>query len=383
MTTPLRPTLLALLWLVASAFAAEPPAPTFPLWDGHESVAQYAARTNLPPTKTLDLGNGVKLELVLIPAGKFVMGTPEPEPVDEETFLKKIVMGKALLAAGGGILLVLICSAILRAIRQKRRFQYSLRRFMAMAFAASLGVLGGMHWWHSARTLAQAQAEYAKTMGRYREADSEEKPAHDVTITQPFLMGKYPVTQEQYEALTGSNPSHFKGAKNPVENVSWHEVQEFCKKLNERTAGVSPARTEAGGTPAVRLPTEAEREYACRAGTKTTYHSGDEEADLARVAWYGSNSGHSTHPVGQKEPNAFGLYDMHGNVVEWCADCFGVYGMGAATNPPGPVTGDWRLLRGGAWIVNPRLCRSATRGYHSPDVRHNFLGFRVVVARTP
>ncbi|MGD0094428.1 MAG: formylglycine-generating enzyme family protein [Planctomycetota bacterium] len=329
------------------------------------------------------MGNGVCLELVLIPAGKFVMGTPEPQPVDEEVFHKKIVAGKALLAAGCGILLVLVGFAILRAIRQKRRFQYSLRRFMAMAFAASLGVLGGMHWWHSTKALSQVRAEYAAALARYRRAYDWEKPAHEVTLTRPFYMAKFTTTQEQYQQVMGTNPSNFKGPKLPVETVSWDDAQEFCKKLSERTAGVSPARTQAGGTPAVRLPTEAEREYACRAGTKTTYYSGDKEADLARVAWYEANSGGSTHPVGQKEPNAFGLYDMHGNVWEWCADWYGEYAAGAATNPVVQAAGNDHVLRGGSWYDGPRHCRSAHRGWSDPGDRFMSFGFRLAVLAGP
>ncbi|MGD0089549.1 MAG: formylglycine-generating enzyme family protein, partial [Planctomycetota bacterium] len=252
----------------------------FPLWDGHEAVEHYAERTNLPPAKALDLGNGVNLELLLIPAGKFIMGTPEPQPVDEDGLHKKIVLGKAVLAAGGGILLVLIGFAIVRAIRKKTRFQYSLRRFMAMAFAASLCVLGGMHWWFSTKTLSQAQVEYGAALARYQSSDEEEKPAHEVTLTTPFYMAKFLTTQEQYQQVMGTNPSDFKGAKLPVETASWDDAQEFCKKVTERTAGVSPALTKAGGTPAVRLPTEAEWEYACRAGTTTTYYTGDTECDL-------------------------------------------------------------------------------------------------------
>ena len=129
-----------------------------------------------------------------------------------------------------------------------------------------------------------------------------EHPAHPVTLTQPFYMGKYVVTQEQYQAVTGATPSTFKGNDNPVEQVSWDDAEAFCKKLSEQTKQ------------AVRLPTEAEWEFACRAGTKTTYYSGDTDKDLDRVAWNDANSKNTTHPVGQKEANTFGLYDMHGNV---------------------------------------------------------------------
>jgi len=375
---------LALLCLAVSSFAAETPAPAFPLWDGHESIAHYAERTNLPPTMSLDLGNFVKLEFVLIPAGKFIMGAPEPKPVDEYGFHKKIVVGKAVFAVGMGVLLVLVGTVIIRAIRKKRRFQYSLLRFMGMIFALSVAVLGGMHWWFSAHTLAQAQAEYSAALARYQRSYDWEKPAHEVTLTRPFYMSKFKVTQEQYTQVMGTNPSNFKGPNLPVEMVSWEDAQEFCRKVNERTAGVPPALASAAETAAVRkwavrLHTEAEWEFACRAGTTTTYYSGDTEADLACVAWYFANSGGKTHPVGQKEPNAFGLYDMLGNVWEWCQDWQDLYKPEAAVDPHGPPGGDYRVLRGGAWCDHPDLCRAARRGWHCPGGRSTGLGFRLAL----
>ncbi|MCY3017734.1 MAG: formylglycine-generating enzyme family protein [Planctomycetota bacterium] len=372
MTIPLPLPLLALACIAASAFAAETPAPTWPLWNGQESIEQYTKRVNLLPTKTLDLGNGVKLDLVLIPAGRFIMGTPEPKPVDEEGFRKKIVAGQAVFAAGVGVLLVLIGTVIIRAIRQRHRPQYSLARFMAMTVAAGVGLLGGMHWWFSTKALAQAQSEYKAALARYQSSYDWEKPAHDVTLSTPFYMGKYAVTQEQYVQVMGTNPSHFKGANLPVEQVSWNDAQEFCKKVSEKTECT------------VRLPTDAEREYACRAGTMTAYYTGDEEADLGRVAFYSANSKNTTHPVGQKEPNAFGLYDVHGNVWEWCRDWYEQYKPGTAVDPQGPSEGQYRVLRGGAWDHLPRFCRSAYRSRHFPALRHRYVGFRVVVApRTP
>jgi formylglycine-generating enzyme required for sulfatase activity len=145
------------------------------------------------------------------------------------------------------------------------------------------------------------------TMGDDGGDGSAEKPAHKVTISKPFYLGKYEVTQDQWEAVMGANPSYFKGPENPVEDVSWDDCQKFLKKLNERLPGT-------GGT--VRLPTEAEWEYACRAGTTTKYSFGDTRSDLGEYAWYGGNSHNKNHPVGEKKPNAWGLYDIHGNVCE-------------------------------------------------------------------
>ncbi|MCY3018209.1 MAG: formylglycine-generating enzyme family protein [Planctomycetota bacterium] len=345
----------------------------FPLWDSHETVEQYANRVNLPSTKTLDLGGGVHIDLVLIPAGKFVMGTPEPKPVDEEGFRKKIVVGRSAFAAGVGVLLVLIATVIIRAIRKRHRPQYSLARFMAMTLVAGVGVMGGMHWWFSTKALTEARAEYKAAFARYQSSYDWEKPAHEVTLTTPFYMGKYPVTQEQYMQVMGTNPSHFKGQNLPVETVSWDNAAEFCKKVSEKTGLM------------VRLPTDAEREYACRAGTTTTYNTGDSDADLDKAAWYYANSKSTTHPVGQKAANAWGLHDMHGNVWEWCLDLWQEhYGPEAAVDPKGPENGQARVLRGGSWGDDAGNCRSAYRDRFLPVNRYCYFGFRVVVApRTP
>jgi formylglycine-generating enzyme required for sulfatase activity len=344
-----------------------------PLWDAAESVEQYARRANLEPTKTLDLGNGVSLEMVLIPAGKFTMGTPEPPPVDEEGFRRKIVTGQAFVAASVGVLLVLLGTVVIRAVGQRRRPQYSLARFVAMIVAAGVGVLGGTHWWESARILAEAKAEYQAASARFKDSYETEKPAHEVTISKPYYLGRFEVTQEQYQQVMGVNPSDFKGRNLPVENVSWDEAQEFCKKASGKT-GL-----------AVRLPTDAEWEHACRAGTKTTYYTGDAETDLERAAWYGKNSGNTTHPVGQKVANAWGVYDMHGNVWEWVQDFYEPYKAEAVADPQGPAQGQYRVLRGGSWLIIPRDCRSANRLWINPDYRYNIVGFRVAawVPRTP
>ena len=366
-----------LFFVLAGALSAsELPTPAYPLWNGNDAIADYAKRVNLPSTKTLELSDGVKLELVLIPGGKFIMGTPEPAPVDDVEFQNKIVTGQALLAVFVGALLVMLAFVVIRAVRKKRRPQLSLGRLLLVTVAAGGCVLSGMHWHHSVQMLEKANTEYAGAKARYNAANKNEKPAHPVTLTKPFYMGKFSVTQEQYQSVMGSNPSQFKGNLNPVEMVSWDDAQAFCKKLSEQT------------TEMVRLPTEAEWEYSCRAGTRTTYHSGDSESDLARVAWYGANSKSTTHPVGQKESNFFGLYDMHGNVWQWCQDFYGedYYGKSEAENPQGPSQGAWRLLRGGSWYYNPIVCRSALRRMFTPDPRYEFIGFRVVLVpslRTP
>ena len=195
--------------------------------------------------------------------------------------------------------------------------------------------------------------------------------AHQVTLTKPFYLGVYEVTQEQYERVMGTNPSDFNGAKNPVEQVSWEDAVEFCRKLS-----ALPEEKAAGHV--YRLPTDAEWEYACRAGTTTEYCFGDDENQLGDYAWYDENSGDRTHPVGQKKPNAWGLYDMHGNVWEWCQDWYGDLPAGAVTDPTGPSTGSNRVSRGGSWSLLSGFCRSASRDGDTPDLRSYDLGFRVL-----
>jgi formylglycine-generating enzyme required for sulfatase activity len=180
-------------------------------------------------------------------------------------------------------------------------------------------------------------------------------------------MGVTEVTQAQYEAVMGTNPSYFKGQTNPVENAFWEDATEFCKKLSEKTRQT------------VRLPTEAEWEYACRAGTQTAFSFGDDPSALGDYAWHAGNSGERSHPVGQKKPNAWGLYDMHGNIWEWCADRYGKYPKGFATDPSGPTTGDTRVSRGGSWryVVGKGGFRCADRdGCGAPAGCYGYGGFR-------
>ena len=356
------------LTLAGSLIAGEPTA--YPLWDGQESVAEYAKRVSLPTTKTLDLGDGVKMELVLIPAGRFVMGTPEPVAVDEEGFHRKIVTGQILLAVSGVALLVMLVIVIVQAVRKKQRPKFSLLWLLAMTVAAGGAVLSGVHWRESAKELEAARLDFIAAKARFDAAGSEEKPGHPVTLTQPLYMGKYEITQEQYQQVIGANPSQIKGKDNPVDNVSWDDAQAFCKKLTEQTKQN------------VRLPTEAEWEYSCRAGTTTTYHSGDTEKELDSVAWYGANAKNRSHPVGLKKANTFALYDMHGNVWQWCEDWFedDYYSKSPAENPEGPAQGTGRLLRGGSSYRLPMYCRTAYRNGLTPDNRKTGIGFRIVVS---
>ena len=209
--------------------------------------------------------------------------------------------------------------------------------------------------------------------------DNDEKQ-HQVTLTKDYWLGKFEVTQAQWQAVMGNNPSNFKGDNRPVEKVSWNDAKEFCSKLNEKYAGKLPAGYKFD------LPTEAQWEYACRAGTTTALNNGTNLTDekyncenLAEVAWYDyQNKENQTHPVGQKRPNNWGLYDMHGNVWEWCRDWFASY-SGDATDPVGPSSGSSRVIRGGSWGSGAECCRSANRYNRSPGDRYYDLGFRLAL----
>ena len=245
---------------------------------GISSAAVNEIPPALPATTTLDLGEGVTMEFVLIPSGTFMLGSPQE--------------------AG----------------------------------------------------------------------DGDESPLHQVTITRPFYLGKHEVTQTQWLRLMGTKPSNFQGPQRPVDSVSWHDCQRFLKKLQTATGR------------AVTLPTEAQWEYACRAGTTTPWSFGEEPARASAHAWCEANSGGTTHPVGGKQPNAWGLHDLHGNLGEWCADWYAnPYPKGDATDPSGPPAGDSRVVRGGAWGDHPLNVRSAYRNANGPDGANNGIGFRCVL----
>ena len=199
-------------------------------------------------------------------------------------------------------------------------------------------------------------------------ADDSEKPLHNVTLTKGFYLQTTPVTQGQWEAVMEYNPSMLKkGDDYPVEFVSWDDCQKFIKKLNAKE-----------GMECYRLPTEAEWEYACRASSKTRYCYGDNRDELSEYAWYGDNSDDETHPVAEKKPNGWGLYDMHGNVNEWCQDRDGKYPSGSVADPRGPSWGALRVFRGGGWRHFAGHCRSASRNYSSPGYCSDDLGLRVL-----
>ena len=271
--------------------------PAYPLWDGNESVADYAKRAGIKDVQvTLALDGNVTMKLTLIPAGRFLMGSPRSE--------------------------------------------------------------------------------------RLR---VDEYPQHEVTISNPHYMGVYVVTQSQWRTVlgtgvheqrdkesnswpSGSWPLAGVSADSPMYYVSWDEANQFCVTLSQKVGKV------------VRLPTEAEWEYACRAGTRTRFWFGDDANNLGEFAWFLKNSDANSHPVGQKKPNNWGLYDIHGNVFQWCADWYDVsYGESPVVDPRGPSASTGRVIRGGSWRETYRGCRSASRTSSAPFARGKDIGFRVVV----
>ena len=199
----------------------------------------------------------------------------------------------------------------------------------------------------------------------------QNEPQFEVSLSRGFWLQQTELTQAEYEALMGINPSYFKGTSNPVETVNWTEATEFCRRLSEL-----PPEKSSGNL--YRLPTEAEWEYACRAGSTTAYCFGDAEAGIEDYGWFNKNAARTTHPVGGKKPNAWGLHDMHGNVAEWCSDFYGDYPSGSVTDPRGPESGEVRSLRGGGWFFVPHFARSAHRDGYPPTARYVGLGFRLV-----
>ncbi len=199
--------------------------------------------------------------------------------------------------------------------------------------------------------------------------DNDEKPTYQVTLTKDYYIGKTEVTQALWKAvMDGENPSSFKGDNKPIEQVSWYECQTFVSRLREATGKN------------FRQPTEAEWEFAARGGNKSKHYQYSGSDNIDEVAWYSSNSDEETHDVAKKKPNELGLYDMDGNVSEWCHDWYGPYSSGHQYNPAGPARGSYRVNRGGSWYNDAKDCRSSFRGSATSDYRDDVIGFRLVLS---
>jgi formylglycine-generating enzyme required for sulfatase activity len=259
------------------------------------------------------------------------------------------------------------------------------KKSWGMGLAMGLVIfLGGVGCDQSVRTTSSSEGQAAglvplTNMVRIK-AGSFLRMQQKVTLTQDYWLGKFEVTQAEYEALMPSNPSHFVGdPARPVEKVSHAAAVAYCELLTqrERASGRLPIGYE------YRLPFEAEWEYACRAGSPNHFSFGDDAALADQYAWTEENSEGSTHPVGLKKPNPWGLHDMHGNVWEWCQDWFAEYPASEATDPVGPPAGEYKVFRGGGWNHEAKFARVASRFMMPPANGIYFVGFRIVLASTP
>jgi formylglycine-generating enzyme required for sulfatase activity len=276
----------------------------------------------------------------------------------------------------------LLCGAVLRRIifadQEKHMPQPHI---VALRLATGLLLLA---WFVLPQAASEAQPSLPKTLANRigmefmlipagtfmmgsTNGEADERPVHQVTISRPFYLGKYEVTQAQWQAVMGNNPSLIQDDPTlPVDQVWWTDVQEFIRKLN----------TMEGGNK-YRLPTEAEWEYAARAGSTTAYCFGDDPKRLGEYAWYKDNAGGKTHPVGQLKPNSWGLYDVHGNVWEWVHDWYGRYSSEPVTDPQGPSSGTHRMRRGCGWNNVAKFCTTTNR-YSVAGYRDDFLGVRLL-----
>jgi len=259
-----------LLALVSSAAASDVTAR--PPWDGIETVEHYANRLKLPALNSIQLSPTVPIQLRLVPAASFTMGVQEPAQSQSP-----MIPQQAVFATGLAVAVILLGTIIVTALRHRRRPQFSLRRLILISLALALSVGGAVQWYRTREGLLA----YQRNQDRFRSAQDNEKPARNVTISKPYYMGEFAVTQEQYQEIMNANLSVFKGPQRPVEIVTWNQAQEFCNRLSMKIGRK------------VRLPSEAEWEFAAKAGGTGRYGAGDSEAELAQSAWYAANSGKS------------------------------------------------------------------------------------------
>ncbi len=321
----------------------------------------FESGMNSPPTKALDLGSGVKMELVLVPAGKFVMGSIARKEPESKRF------GQVIMGVGVAVALALLIAVKRRAIAKRQRPRYSLLGLLCFVFAVNVMLYGAFRW----RNASLAWADYESYRERLCLSDT---PAHQVTLTQSFYMGKFPVTQAQYQQVMGVNPSSTNGSNNPVDLVSWNDAQDFCKRLSSQSKQV------------VRLPTEAEWEYACKAGSGNANDLADDDPEWSRYKDCGFDEhcrrckrSVSTCPVGQKERNAFGLYDMLGCIGQWCEDSYQAYSDSPVEDPHFIEDEGYHVIRSGYHSM-----RTTSRENNLPFCSDKVTGFRVVLtARAP
>lgn len=316
------------------------------LWDGAEPITEYAKRNGVAPSLTISLGGGVTMDLALVPAGRFIVGKPFPE--SEWT-------GLSILIASSIIFIYLCVAVVITSVRKRKRLQFSLRWLLLVVIIIGFGQYGAFRW-------RQAVEDW-----RGIRRHPCPGPEYGVTIEKPFYICKYEITQKQYSIVMGNNPSIFKNDAHPVETISWDNAKRFCNIVSALSGYV------------VRLPYEAEWEYACRGGLDSDYGSIKNEHELAAFAWYKSNSRGSTQPVGSKRANPFGLYDMLGNVNEWCEDDY-CYRPFLTETPNIPFERQsYRVICGGSWEQEADSYQFYKCLGASHDKPYSDIGFRVVI----
>jgi len=332
---------------------------------GFLAVPSQSLETDMPtiPEISIPTGGDVQLSMRLIPAGKFIMGSLNYEA---ERYYARYFLYDADLYSNKGPRHEDTISKSLLLLSFLAVPSQSLETGLLTIPEISIPIDGYVQL---SMRLKPAGKIIMGSRDYEAERYSNEGPLHEVTISKSFYIGTYEVTQAQWAAVMGTRPSIFGyNADYPVETVSWDDCQIFLQKLNTMGLGT------------FRLPTEAEWEYTCRAGSTTRFSWGDDldYAKLGEYAWYYANSSDTTHPVGQKKPNAWGLYDMYGNVWEWCSDWYGNYSAEGQTDPKGPATGSSRVFRGGGWAIDLQHCRSAVRVKSIPAIKSYTVGFRLV-----
>jgi formylglycine-generating enzyme required for sulfatase activity len=361
--TKFRALLTGTVFLVAYGLSAEEVL-VAPPWDGRESPQAYANRIGMPYYKQVKLDGGCVLDFVLIPAGNFSMGVMDAKQCQEEWPIYSLALAAVSLA---GLLVCLFYQWLLARIR-KSRPQFGLLFFITMVLLAGTGLGGGVRFY-------QHYSVYREQLRAANHAFPGESPQHRVRITHPFYITPQEISQSQYILLMHKNPSKYKNAVIPVHNVNYVDASEFCFRVSDAS------------NCEVRLPTEAEWEYACRSGTTGFFHFGNSLDEFLRVADFDCPTTlpimgpvhQGPYPVGSGPMNAFGLYDMHTNVSEWCYDGPRTYSHQEEADPVGPTNRPYRCVRGGNWSSDFRTSRSAFRSsYHFLESTSD-IGFRVVL----
>lgn len=351
------------------AAEAAPPAPSWPMWEPGESIEAYAKRAGLEPAQSFDLGNGETLEVVLLPAGSYRMGTPPPEEPPDRWYY-----GWAIMFLGLIFLVSFVTLVIARVYHKKAKLQLSLRHLLLVLLSLAVAMMGYMRW----RENEARWRRYERDLETYNYTESNERPAHKVTLTRPVYIGKYEVTEGQFEKVWPTRPPPPPpDLRKAVSHVPFRQAEDWCHALSGQLDRV------------VRLPFEEEWEFAARGGTETPFFFGTSENLLGTYAHVYEGRGAAAHAVGLKQPNPFGLFDVYGNVSEWCYVRRRRYSDAEDAIGPDAELTDLATLRGGSSRASFQQARSARRGIFDSEWNYRGaaifqgMGFRVVVELPP